>query len=100
MTTIWMCLRGKTSRDRLAVGTDDPRPGGSAGLEPDGDRPAGRRLAREIHRAAQLALRLEEVDGDLGIGVEPVDFEATVAHLAVPLSEWPRSPTYSVSDRG
>ena len=69
----------KSTRDRLAAGIDEPRLGGAAGLEPDGDRSAGRRLAREVDGRAQLALRVEEVDGDLGIGVEPVQLEAAVA---------------------
>src|SRR5579885_1447281 len=79
-----MEVRPSSSAERrLVVGIDEPRPGGPAGLEPDGDRPAGRRPAREVDDGAQLAHRLEEIDGDLGIAVQPADLEAAFARLAV-----------------
>ena len=50
--------------DRLGLGVNQPRRGCAAGLEPDGQRSPGRRLARELGDRPELALRLEEDDGD------------------------------------
>ena len=86
MTTIEIRLRATIPGDRLAAGVDQPRLGGAAGLEPDGDRSAGRRLAREIDRCAELMMRVEEVDGDFGVGIEPVDLEPAALHAAVMIS--------------
>jgi hypothetical protein len=41
-----------------------------------------RRLAREPDGGAELPLRLEEEDGELDIGIEPVQGEAAISHLA------------------
>ncbi len=83
MTTIEIRSEPRYARERLAAGVDQPRLGGAAGLEPDGDRSVGRRLAREIDRRAQLMMRVEEVDGDFGVGVEPMDLEPAALHAAV-----------------
>ena len=66
----------------------------AAGLEPDGDRPVLRRLARELGRRAELVLRIEEEDGDLGVGGQAVQLEPAVVDVAVEspadTPPWPR----------
>ena len=89
---------GAMSGDRLAAGIDEPHLGGAAGLEPDGDRPAGRRLAREVDGNAELALRFEKVKGDLSSRIEPVELEMAVVNAAVVL--WATSSDGHVLDQG
>ena len=47
------------------------RLGRSPGLEPDYHRAAHRRLGRDVGDGAQLAMGLEEIDEDRGIGRNP-----------------------------
>ena len=87
------------STDRLAVSPDQSGRRRGARLQLDDDRLLASGLAREADGRAQLALRFEEVDGDLGIGVKSVDLETTVAHIAVvPTGPAPRLAMSRVED--
>ena len=69
--------------ERLAVGPDQSRlavPQGSSLTTIGSPRS---RFAREADGRAELALRLEERHGDLGIGIEPVQLEPAVPRGAV-----------------
>src|SRR5262249_22185274 len=52
----------------------------------------------EVDHAAQLALRFEEVDGGLDIGVEPVDLESALARIDVVTGPAPPRPTSRIED--
>ena len=68
------------SGNRLASGVDEPGPGRTAGLEPDGDRPVRSRPAGEKRGRSQVVLGIQEINGHLDVGGQAVHREIPVSH--------------------
>ncbi len=56
-------------------------------------------LPERLTTTPNLRFGIEEIDGNLGIGVEPVELEAAVAHVAV-VATVQDSSGHEPSDRG